>query len=60
MDPGHLPEPVSVKAESLNVGMTPTSHLLNGMHSPVAELSRIEELLSELQREYSSSDKLPV
>ena len=49
--------PVYVKAETLNVGVARTSYVLNGTHSPVAELNRLEELLSALQREYSSSEK---
>ena len=49
--------PVYVKAETLNVGVAPTNHVPNGTHSPVAELNRLEELLSALQREYSSSEK---
>ncbi len=49
--------PVYVKAETLNAGISPASHMLNGTHSPVNELNRIEALLSALQQEYSSSDK---
>ena len=52
--------PVYVKAETLNFGVTGSAPLQNGTHSPVAGLNRIEELLSALQREYSSSENLQV
>lgn len=52
--------PVYVKAETQNFGFKESVPLLNETHSPVAGLNRMEELLSALQREYSSSDSLQV
>ena len=49
--------PVYLSSETKNAGPRRESSILKGTHSPVRELNRIEELLSALQNEYSSSDK---
>jgi len=48
--------PVYVKAETMNVDTSRTCNALHESRSPVEELSRIEELLSALQREYTSPE----
>lgn len=52
--------PVYLTAETLNVGMVPAAPLQSGTHQADMEFRRIQELLSALQQEYASTDKLSV
>lgn len=48
--------PVYVKAETRNLGIRHRSDARNESAMPIDKLSRVEELLSALQREYSTSE----
>ena len=52
--------PVYLTAETLNVGMVPAAPLQSGTHQADVEFRRIQELLSALQQDYASSDKIPI